>query len=668
AQDGTADSSYNPVSVNSLVYIASRQADGKVLIGVSAVSGISSRALHRYNSDGSIDETFQPNIGINQNANRIVFQPDGKILVSGFFAKANGITKRGLARFNPDGTLDNSFHQTVFSSISTVSGLDLQSDGKILASEQGSGKAVRLNSDGSLDFTFSNSSNTPDIKALPDGKVLLALDSALRRYNSNGTFDPGFSIGTNGVIRRIELQPDGKILIAGAFTTVAGVSRGRIARLNSDITLDTSFNPPGGANSTINDIDLLPDGKILIGGSFTGVNFANRLRVARLNSDGSLDTAFNASPNAEVSVVKGDSNGKVLIGGFFTSVNNQTRRYYSKLNADGSIDLSFNQGCGANHPVFEIVLQQDNKILLGGNFYYVNGFSQAVGLVRLDNSTAVARTRFDFDGDGRADISVFRPSNNVWYQLLGPNYQFSQTNFGTSGDRVTPADFDGDGRTDLAIFRPSTGTWWYAASSQGNVFRAVQWGQSGDIPLPSDVNGDGKDDYVVYRPSNATWYRLIDGGGSSQINFGSSGDKPLIGDFDGDGKADPAIYRPSTGTWWYAASSAGNAFRAVQWGISEDIPVAADFDGDGKTDNAVYRPSNGVWYILNSGSGTATVIQFGLSADKPIAADYDGDGKADIAVYRPSTGEWYLLRSSAGFTGLQFGISEDIPIPNAFVP
>ena len=112
----------------------------------------------------------------------------------------------------------------------------------------------------------------------------------------------------------------------------------------------------------------------------------------------------------------------------------------------------------------------------------------------------------------------------------------------------------------------------------------------------------------------------------------------------------------------------GGQFSQLIFGQNGDKPLIGDYDGDGKTDLAVYRSSNGGWYILNSGTGTATIQQFGLSEDKPVAADYDGDGKADIAVFRPSNGGWYLLRSTAGFTGVQWGTTGDIALPNAFVP
>ena len=122
----------------------------------------------------------------------------------------------------------------------------------------------------------------------------------------------------NGAIYRIKPLPDGKILIVGSFTMVNGVNRGRIARLNTDGSVDTSFNPPVGANDNIYAIDILPDGKIVIGGEFSGVNFTNRSYVARLNSDGTLDTSFNASTNSPVLSVKAEISGKILIGGSFT--------------------------------------------------------------------------------------------------------------------------------------------------------------------------------------------------------------------------------------------------------------------------------------------------------------------------------------------------------------
>ena len=173
---------------------------------------------------------------------------------------------------------------------------------------------------------------------------------------------------------------------------------------------------------------------------------------------------------------------------------------------------------------------------------------------------------------------------------------------------------------------------------------------------------------IVYRPSNGTWYRLATNGNVSSIPFGAPGDQPLVGDFDGDGKSDPAVFRPSTGDWWYAASSAGNAHRAVHWGQAGDLPSPGDYDGDGKTDYAVFRPSEGGWYVgYNSGAGVITTT-FGLAGDRPIPGDYDGDGSVDIAVFRPSNGLWYLLQTTSGFGAVQWGVATDVVIPNAFVP
>jgi len=272
---------------------------------------------------------------------------------------------------------------------------------------------------------------------------------------------------------------------------------------------------------------------------------------------------------------------------------------------------------------------------------------------------------FDFDGDGKSDISVFRPSENKWYLLRSSDSQIIQTVFAVAGDLPTPADYDGDGKSDISVFRPASGDWWYLSSITGAQVN-VRWGQAGDLPRPSDFDGDGKTDFVVYRPSNSVWYRLSGTGQTSIIAFGISEDKPLIGDFDGDGKSDPAVFRPSTGDWWYAGSSSGQ-FAAVHWGANGDIPAPGDYDGDGKTDFVVFRPSDGGWYILYS-TATYTIATFGTIGDKPIAADYDGDGKVDIAVFRPSTGIWYLLQTTAGFGAVQWGVLTDTAIPNAFLP
>lgn len=279
---------------------------------------------------------------------------------------------------------------------------------------------------------------------------------------------------------------------------------------------------------------------------------------------------------------------------------------------------------------------------------------------------------FDFDGDGKADYSVFQRSGGNWAINKSGNNQTTNTQFGASTDQIAPADYDGDGKTDIAVWRPETGVWHILRSSD-NVYTGVLWGSVGDAIVPGDYDGDNKADLAVWRPSNTNWYILRSSdGGWSGTSFGSQqlGDIPVAGDYDGDKKTDIAVWRPSNGVWYVLQSSNGQIF-SPQLGINGYVPVPADYDGDGKTDAAVWSLNTGVWYITPSSNFQTYYVPFGgqQSGDVLVPADYDGDGKADIAIWRPTDGGiWYIIKSSTGTViTYQLGTSGNIPIPSAYI-
>lgn len=276
----------------------------------------------------------------------------------------------------------------------------------------------------------------------------------------------------------------------------------------------------------------------------------------------------------------------------------------------------------------------------------------------------------DFDGDGKADFAVFRPSTNVW-RMQSSETSFQAVRWGLAGDILVPADYDGDGKTDIAVWRPKRGTWHIFRSSD-SAFMVIGWGLTtmhetgsiADVPVPADYDGDGRADIAVWRHDTGIWYVLkssagYDPGRATMHHWGLFGDVPVQADYDGDGRTDIAVFRPSENRWYWIESKTGHLAARTFGFAGDDRLVPADYTGDGKADIAVYR--RGVWYFLNSETGEMEPFELGFHDSEPVPADYDGDGITDFAVYKK--GVWYLYESGKPkFRTFNFGSEGDIPL------
>ncbi len=342
--------------------------------------------------DGDLDQAFIPGTGPNGRVYAIALQPgDGKILIAGDFTSYNGTSINRVARLNTDGSLDTSFNPGVGVAISDGSSdphvytLAIQSNGQVLIgghfdSYNGSPRnyIARLNSNGQLDGGFvpvtEVHADVFKIAVQTDGNILVGGDNILR-LNNLGAVDTTFTGSTNNSVHDLAIQPaDGKILIGGNFSTVKGTGRAGIARLNSDGTLDTTFNPGSGIGTSgvvVAAIALQADGKILIGGNFNSYNGTLRNKIARLNSNGSLDGTFNPGTGLSgstdfVHALVSQPDGRILIGGYLSSYNGTALSHLGRLNYNGSLETSFY--ARTDEEVDAIVLQPDAKIIIGGDF------------------------------------------------------------------------------------------------------------------------------------------------------------------------------------------------------------------------------------------------------------------------------------------------------------
>ena len=362
AADGDSDPLFpGGISYDDFVRDIAVQPDGKLIVvgDFENVVGIPFRRIVRLNLNGNVDPTFNPGTGAAGDVRVVKLQPDGKVLLGGDLLGFNGMVLGHFVRLNADGSLDTAFNLntgTGANFASSVNAIEIQPDGKILIGGSFvtfNGTAargiVRLNSDGTRDNTFVTQAS------------------------------PG-----SAAINAIACQPDGKILIGGAFTTWDNVGRNRIARLNTDSSLDLSFAVGNGAGTgtTVNSLWLLPDGKVWIAGNFTQYSSNSAFGIVRANSDGSFDSTPATVSGTTVNDIAVQSDGKLVLGGSFP--NSPANLSVKRFDIKGAVDAGFTST--ETSTVNAVSILSDNEIVIGGVYSQSTsvGGASPTGVLKLN--------------------------------------------------------------------------------------------------------------------------------------------------------------------------------------------------------------------------------------------------------------------------------------------
>jgi uncharacterized delta-60 repeat protein len=424
---GSIDTTFNMgTGPSSTVNCMVTQSDGKLLLGgsFSSYSGSTVGNMVRVNTNGTRDTTFNTGVGFGAAVNDMRVQSDGKIIAVGAFTTYSGSIRNRIVRLNTDGTYDTTFNIGTGLN-NTANCVAIQSDGKILVGgttiTQYSGSLIgtgslRINTDGTRDTTYNTGAGfltnftVYSIDIQSDGKIVVGHGATtysgstvtrLTRLNDNGSVDTTFNPGTiNSLVYAVKIQPDQKILINGAFTSVSGSTRVSLARVLSNGQVDTSYVVGNGISSTsagvLNVFSLDNSGNVYLGGTFTTYSGSTVNRFIKTTPSGAIDSTFisgsiafngqsSAGFNGTVRAVL-ISGSNIYMGGDYTTYQAPPINYLVKLDNTGAVDTTFNVGIGPGNNVTSMVTQSDGKLLISGPSFTSYSGSSSVRIARINTN------------------------------------------------------------------------------------------------------------------------------------------------------------------------------------------------------------------------------------------------------------------------------------------
>ena len=449
---------------------ANIQSDGKILVvgAFTTYSGSTNNYIVRINTDGTKDTSFTIGTGFNSTVSISNLRSDGKLMVAGAFTTYSGSSRNSIARLNSNGTVDTGFNVGTGLNTGWAGGLnnsiafDLENN-TYLASDNFtySGSSVprifKVKDNGTLDLTYNPGIGLSRfaIANLISGSRLYTAGTFVN-YQTPGapgiamisdsatlssSFNPG--IGFNGDVYTIARQSDGKVITGGAFTSYSGSTSTRLVRINTNGTLDATFNVgTAGATNLVHDLALQTDGKVIAGGQFTTYSGSSTstTRLMRLNTNGTQDLTYNTGVglNSYTLTVLPTADGKVLVLGLFTTYSGSTVNYITRTNANGTRDTGFNTGTGFNGFGYTAVTQSDGKYIVGGNFSTYSGSSANRGIARLNTDGTLDLTLNDGAGFNQLVSAVAMQSDGKI--IAGGNFT---TYSGSSINRIARLNSNG---------------------------------------------------------------------------------------------------------------------------------------------------------------------------------------------------------------------------------